>query len=285
MRGKRRVFYAILILSLCGAALLFTQLSRRGAWAVPPELLEGIPAEALDGSQRQISLAVAVRMLANDSGFFEEEIYAPDSTDAPWYAAPITWAQAIQSLDDTQDPADPLTWDGAVNLLYRYTMFRGPNIDVVSDAAREPLLSPQEWAVKNHIIGDADFIPERPISLLEMAQLLARLQEIRDFVEPRPLFDYSAEAVRKVAFLHYEPARYYEDRAVIEDVVEHLNQFRYDTIHPVNIGWDYRVLLWLDGEEEPQCITLFQTAASVGKYRYGSDTICFPEAWIRQYCS
>lgn len=101
------------------------------------------------------------------------------------------------------------------------------------------------------------------------------------------LFSYSVSDIEKIEFQDGNTGRLvsFTDETEINDIIEHLNAFRYDQIEPVaSSGWTYAVRLWFKDGSDMQRITLRPSSASIdGNHYISSEQEYFPQEWLEQY--
>ncbi|NLT13463.1 MAG: hypothetical protein GXY05_03875, partial [Clostridiales bacterium] len=100
------------------------------------------------------------------------------------------------------------------------------------------------------------------------------------------LFSYSVSDIEKIEFQNGNTGELvsYTGETEINDIIEHLNAFRYDSIEPAGDGWPYAVRLWFKDGSDMQRIELWPSRASIGGNRYiSSEQEYFPQEWLEKY--
>jgi len=102
------------------------------------------------------------------------------------------------------------------------------------------------------------------------------------------LFTYSVSDIEKIEFQNGNTGELvsYTGETEINDIIEHLNAFRYDKTEPVvSSGWTYAIRLWLKDNADMQRITLTPSSASIEVNHYiSSEHDYFPKEWLDKYC-
>lgn len=105
--------------------------------------------------------------------------------------------------------------------------------------------------------------------------------------EVNGLFSYSVSDIEKIEFQDGNTGGLasYTDEKDINDIIEHLNAFRYDKIEPVaSDGWTYAIRLWFKDGSDMQRITLTPSSAKIDRNHYiSSEHEYFPQEWLEQY--
>jgi len=100
------------------------------------------------------------------------------------------------------------------------------------------------------------------------------------------LFSYSVSDIEKIEFQNGNTGELvaYTNETEINDIIDHLNAFRYDQIEPANDGWTYAVRIWFKDGSDMQRIELRPSSACVDGNRYiSSEYEYFPQEWLEQY--
>jgi hypothetical protein len=110
-------------------------------------------------------------------------------------------------------------------------------------------------------------------------------EEVTD--EVSGLFSYSVSDIEKIEFQDGNSGGLasYTNETEINDIIEHLNAFRYDQIEPVaSAGWTYAIRLWFKDDSDMQRITLTPSSAKIDRNHYiSSEHEYFPQEWLEQY--
>ena len=102
------------------------------------------------------------------------------------------------------------------------------------------------------------------------------------------LFSYSVSDIEKIEFQNGSTGelKSYTNKTELNDIIEHLNSFRFDSLEPAGDGWTYAIRIWFREESAMRRITLSPSSICVGGNRYisslGHDY--FPQEWIKRYC-
>jgi|GEM_PF-2807712 len=103
----------------------------------------------------------------------------------------------------------------------------------------------------------------------------------------RGLFSYSVSDIEKIEFQNGNTGELvsYTNETETNNIIEHLNTFRYDRIEPVErSGWTYAIRLWFKDDSGMQRITLTPSSASIeGNHYISSDQEYFPQEWLEKY--
>jgi hypothetical protein len=102
------------------------------------------------------------------------------------------------------------------------------------------------------------------------------------------LFSYSVSDIEKIEFQNGSTGelKSYANKTELNDIIEHLNSFRFNSLEPAGDGWTYAIRIWFREESAMRRITLSPSSICVGGNRYisslGHDY--FPQEWIKRYC-
>jgi hypothetical protein len=272
------------------------------SYCAETSLFDGIPTELI-APDSQVTWAIIAQIFANRTANYQAERYqvtTEDDQTNPWYAPALKWMNENGVFDYNEPPESQISREAVVRLLFEYAYKTESTTDVSitnsssrftdQTAIHEESKSAVDWAEEHGVIhgyGDSSFRPTQPILFSEMAQMFYNAKDLLSKNKVTVLFSYSVSDIEKIEFQNGNTGELlsYTDETKINDIIEHLNAFRYDQMEPAGDGWTYAVRIWFKDDSAIKRIELSSSSACVEGNRYiSSEHDYFPQKWIKQYC-
>lgn len=274
-------------------------------YCMEASLFNGIPEELITPDTR-ITWAIIAQVLANRTANYREEYYqnqinTEDGQNNSWYAPALKWMNEMGMSDVNESPESQISRESAARLLFEYAYKTENETDysitdssshlkdkaIISETAKSAVY----WAEEHGIIHgylDSSFRPDQQILFSEMAQMFYNAKDFLSKNNITVLFSYSVSDIEKIEFQNGSTGelKSYTNKTELNDIIEHLNSFRFDSLEPAGDGWTYAIRIWFKEESAMRRITLSPSSVCVGGNRYISSSghDYFPQEWIKQYC-